>query len=195
MQLEPTPIELRWPVMGDRVDRYSGYRTYAAMVCSIPELKNKVWQLGGFSGANDGRFIKLGRDSEFMIRCQAADIHLFDRLTNSMVQIGQSFVKLGGILGHSIEAVDSLSSEITIIKLGEDTRFDITKFAVSVGKQLQSIGVDSIPEIGQQRSLLIKGNHVLGFEIYFPTIRHPESIALQQHGLGGKRRMGCGVFH
>jgi CRISPR-associated protein Cas6 len=194
MQSEATSVELRWSVMGDRVQLYGNYRLYSALVNEIPQLKSIVWQLGGFSGTAEDIFLKLHRGSELMVRCQIQDVPLFSCLEGKVISIGQSFVQLGPLVGFEVLAKEELVSDITIIKLGEETRFDVIDFAVSLGKQLQQLDIASMPKIGPKRSLPIKQQHILGFEISFSNLKPIESIILQSYGLGGKRRMGCGVF-
>jgi hypothetical protein len=123
MQSEATSVELRWPVMGDRVQLYGNYRLYSALVNEIPQLKSIVWQLGGFSGTAEGIFLKLHRDSELMVRCQIQDVPLFSCLEGKVISIGQSFVQPGPLVGFEVLAKEKLVSDITIIKLGEETRF------------------------------------------------------------------------
>ena len=194
MQLEPTPVELRWPVFGDRVQRDCRYRLYSALISKIPELKSMLYQLGGFTGTPDGAFLKLGRSSELVVRCRVADIAAFAALDNQVIEIGQSLVRLGELTGAELEHQEALSSDLVIIKLMESTRIEKTKFAISLGKQLHQLEIQEVPEIGDRSSILIKGQHIIGYSVFFERLSPIESLKLQSLGLGGKRRMGCGVF-
>lgn len=196
MQLEATPIELRWPVLkGDRVQRDCRYRLYSTLIGLIPDLKEITWQLGGFTGSPDGAFVKLGRSSELIIRCQVADIAKFAVLDNQILEVGQSLIRLGELIGSELQPVENLRSDLVIIKLFEGTRIEKIKFAMSLGKQLHQLGIGVLPEIGDRATLLIKGQLVVGYEVWFEKLNPVESIALQGLGLGGKRRMGCGFFY
>jgi len=194
MQLEATPIELRWPVFGDRVKKDCGYRLYSALAHKIPRLKSTTWQLGGFTGSPDGQFLKLGRGSELVVRCKVEDIALFGSLDNQILEIGQSLLRLGELVGGELRPAESLTSDLVIIKLYEGVRFDPLRFAVSLGKQLQILGISEVPEIGDRAALIVKEQQIVGFPVRFCSLQPAESIALQSLGLGGKRRMGCGVF-
>jgi CRISPR-associated protein Cas6 len=63
-----------------------------------------------------------------------------------------------------------------------------------LGKQLERLGIDTLPEIGDRGCMRVNGNDVVGYSVRFNDLRPEESLKLQIHGLGGKRRMGCGVF-
>jgi CRISPR-associated protein Cas6 len=194
MQLEPTPVELRWPVFGDRVQLDCRYRLYSALVAKIPELKSMVYQLGGFTGTKDGAFLKLGRSSELIIRCRVPDIAAFAVLDNQIIEVGQSLIRLGELTGSEVEPSESLTCDLVIIKLMESTRLEKVKFAISLGKQLFQLGIDVVPDVGDRGVLAIKGQQIIGYPVYFDRLSPRESITLQSLGLGGKRRMGCGVL-
>jgi CRISPR-associated protein Cas6 len=194
MQLEATPVELHWPVFGDRVQRDCRYRLYSALVQNIPRLKEIPWQMGGFTGHSDSAWLKLGIDSCLSIRCRVQDIQSFSALNNRIVQIGQSLIQLGELTGEEIGPHETLRSDLVIIKLFTGVRYDQLKFAVSLGKQLQQLTISTVPEIGPQSAILIKGEHIIGYPVYFENLQPGESTILQTFGLGGKRRMNCGYF-
>lgn len=187
-------VEMHWSVMGDRLHADHNYRLYSALVEDNPVLKTIDWQLGTITGVPDkGGWIKLGRRSQLMIRCQMQDINNFD-LANKMLRIGQSFVLLGEIAIAPIEPKESLSCRLTIIKLEEGTRVDLFQFGCALGKQLNALGVGTLPtEIGRG-AIQVKGDLVVGYGVKFERLKPDESIKLQVAGLGGKRKMGCGVF-
>ncbi len=92
----------------------------------------------------------------------------------------------------------SLTSRLVTIKgaLERDT------FDVGVRRQLAEIGIaaepilDAEPESGgpARRVMRIKGRRVVGFSLQVVGLTAEESLHLQESGLGGRRRMGCGVF-
>ena len=48
--------------------------------------------------------------------------------------------------------------------------------------------------LDKRRTLRIKDKEVVGYEMLVETLSANESLALQEHGLGGRRQMGAGVF-
>jgi CRISPR-associated protein Cas6 len=67
-------------------------------------------------------------------------------------------------------------------------------FLEAVMRQLQSLGVAKEALLGERRTFRIKEKQVVGFEIVITGLTAEESLILQERGLGGRRRMGCGVF-
>ena len=45
-----------------------------------------------------------------------------------------------------------------------------------------------------RRTLRIKDRAIVGFAVTVSGLSAQESVLLQEHGLGGRRRMGCGIF-
>jgi CRISPR/Cas system CSM-associated protein Csm4 (group 5 of RAMP superfamily) len=41
---------------------------------------------------------------------------------------------------------------------------------------------------------VVAGRRILGYSVRVAELTLDESLILQERGLGGKRRMGCGVF-
>jgi CRISPR-associated protein Cas6 len=52
------------------------------------------------------------------------------------------------------------------------------------------------PWIGKplRRVLDVKGRKIVGYAMQVAGLTAEESIRLQEEGLGGRRRMGCGLF-
>ncbi len=188
-------VELFLPVMGDRLSGDHSYRLYSSIIKVNPRLKEIEWQMGGINGtpSRDG-WIKLKRESGLLIRCKLIDLNEFKNLENSIIQIGQNIIQVGAIEGRSLFPRAELSSRIVTIKSLYKCRVSPFEFGVALGKQLTEIGIHTMPLIGDRRKLKIKDNTVIGYAINFVDLRPQESILLQMNGLGGRRRMGCGVF-
>lgn len=188
-------IEISLSVMGDRLSGDHAYRLYSAIIGVNSRLKNIEWQMGGISGtrADDG-WIKLNLESRLLIRCKLIDLNEFNDLENSTIRIGQNIIQLGQIEGRSLLPQTDLRSEIVTIKTLFKCHVSPFEFGVALGKQLHELGVSTIPSIGNRQILKIKDDIVVGYGITFTGLKAQDSIVLQVCGLGGRRRMGCGVF-
>ena len=48
--------------------------------------------------------------------------------------------------------------------------------------------------IGERKTLTIHDKKVVGYSMQINGLSDVDSIRLQEHGLGGRRKMGCGFF-
>ncbi|MGH9961803.1 MAG: type I-MYXAN CRISPR-associated protein Cas6/Cmx6, partial [Pyrinomonadaceae bacterium] len=102
----------------------------------------------------------------------------------------------------------TLYSRCVTIKIseveGKQRGPDLEMFLSAVRKQLAAVGVVGDVHIdstrdqhGLERSrrvLHIKDRSVIGYAVSVSGLSDDESVKLQVIGLGGRRRMGCGVF-
>jgi len=57
-----------------------------------------------------------------------------------------------------------------------------------------ALGIRGKLGLGRRRVMRIKDKTIVGFQVVVAELTAEESITLQEHGLGGRRRMGCGIF-
>ena len=111
---------------------------------------------------------------------------------------------------HQLVPVASLDARMVAIKLergaphrrnedlGRDA-LDVAGFrgawyTAEIRRQLDALGIASPFELRGRRSLTVGGKRVVGYSVRVLGLGAGESLALQRMGIGGKRRMGCGVF-
>ena len=70
------------------------------------------------------------------------------------------------------------------------------EFAEAVRRQLTALEISDgcVLTVAKRRTLKIKDKEVVGFEVILEGLLADESIAIQEAGLGGRSKMGCGVF-
>ncbi len=71
---------------------------------------------------------------------------------------------------------------------------DPEAFLGAAGRQLQGMDVTADLDVGERRTLRVKDKQVVGFEVTALGLHAEDSVRLQEIGIGGRRRMGCGVF-
>jgi len=74
-------------------------------------------------------------------------------------------------------------------------------FLEAIKRQLGELGIQgtvAIPMNAEgkpdRKAIKIKQFSVVGFGLEVMDLSEEDSLKLQIHGLGGKRRMGCGIF-
>jgi CRISPR-associated protein Cas6 len=88
----------------------------------------------------------------------------------------------------------ALSARIVTIK----PFLDPEPFTAGLRRQLTELDPAGGPEVqialGARKVVTIDGRKVVGFSVRLSGLADSSSVALQEHGIGGRRRMGCGVF-
>jgi CRISPR-associated protein Cas6 len=205
-----TTIDLSFPIVGQRVPRDHGYALYGALSRAIQALHGAVWlgvhPLGGMP-VDEGT-LQLGRGAQLRLRIPADRIAEVLALAGASLDVGGVGLRLGAPSVHALAPAPSLDARMVAIKLtcaprhenpdlGRQT-LDIAGFAerytAEVRRQLDAIGVARPFELRGRRSLTVGGRRVLGYSVRVSQLQAEESLVLQEKGIGGKRRMGCGVF-
>ena len=67
-------------------------------------------------------------------------------------------------------------------------------FLDSVCRKLDELSVAGEPSVGPRRVVKVGNHTIVGFGLAIHELSDEGSITLQECGLGGRRRMGCGIF-
>lgn len=175
-------IDLIFPVYGDRIPSDHNYGLYSALIHQDNHLKDFDWKLGTITGIprNDGT-IKIGSESKLIIRCPLEKIAHFQL---NQLRIGKHEITLGTPQAKELSTSNLLHCRIAVIK-GAETP---PQFLDSAIKQIPP---QTAIAIGQRKKIKIKRFTVVGFEIFAQT-ENPKQ--LQTQGIGGKQKIGCGLF-
>jgi CRISPR-associated protein Cas6 len=83
-----------------------------------------------------------------------------------------------------------LAARLVTTRNGQDEgRFDR-----EIARQLNTLGIAASAIRGRRRIVRIKNKTVVGYGVRVAGLNAAESLRLQEHGLGGRRKMGCGMF-
>jgi CRISPR-associated protein Cas6 len=192
-------VDLSFQVIGQSLPADHGYGLYSA----LSHWNQEIHSLQGLSiqtiaGIPDKQGkIYLTEKSRFRIRLRADQVPFVYGLAGQSLTIGSHHIRLGIPQIYQIKPAANLKARIVVIK-GYQEPEDFLNAAL---KQLHELGVEAsvvIPIDQEQRAerktIKIKRFTVVGFKLGLFGLSDEDSIKLQIEGLGGKRRMGCGVF-
>lgn len=171
-----------------------GYLLYASISRVLPAVHREngisVFPIAGRQIGN--RQLSLTSRSRLTIRLGAERIPELIELSGQTIQIGDTPLTVGVPQVHALTLATTLRSRLVTIKgyLEEDT------FRDAVRRQLDEFCTDTGPEIhtGKRRTIQIKDKAVVGYEVILSELSPENALAVQVHGVGGRRHMGCGVF-
>lgn len=190
-------LDLFFPVRGTLIPVDHGYSLYAALALQL-ESPGDPWlhasgQLGVhlIRGRYQGRgHLALTSRSSLGLRLPSAFIHRFLPLAGKRLILGDSTISLGIPQPHALQPAANLYAHLVTTRNGEDE----TRFDEEIARQLAAQGIQSKAQRGPRRVFRIKEKKVIGHTLLVSGLTAEESIRLQETGVGGRRKLGCGVF-
>lgn len=197
-QLEPI-FELCFRVMGKYAPADHGYALMAASVHVIPQIHhNKNLSILTISGIPDkkGKII-LTEQSRLRIRIPITQIPLIYKLAGKSIRLGIHEIQIGIPEIFMLKPSTKLRSRIVVIKGYQEPQ----SFLSAAQRQLAELEISGeiyIPKNKQgefcRKTIKVKHHTVVGFTTIVSGLNDEDSLKLQEQGIGGKRRMGCGYF-
>ena len=185
-------IDLAFRLIGSTVPVDHGYALYAALSRVVPDLHNTtpvgVHPIRGvYSGNGD---LRLSDSSRLVLRLPDGEIQLYLKLAGKVLDVAGHRLSIGVPEVRTLSPVARLRARLVTIK----GFLEAAHFLAAVRRQLDNLKVACEPMVGQRRTLRVRDKQVVGFEVVAVGLAPEDSIRLQENGLGGRRKMGCGVF-
>jgi CRISPR-associated protein Cas6 len=194
-------VELSFGVIGKTLPADHGYGLYSAIAHVCPGIHEQEGiSILTISGEPDHKGkIHLSQSSCLKIRLpyEPSKLALVLPLAGQTLTIGNHPIQLTIPQIYPLRPVDKLRSRIVTIKKFQEPE----SFKEAAQRQLDALGVrgDLILPLNKagepsRKAIKIKTYSVVGFSLIVTDLNEEDSVKLQQYGLGGKHRMGCGIF-
>lgn len=193
-------IDVVFPVLGQSLPADHGYGLYAALAHANEALHGQDWlAVQTIRGLRDGEGrVRLSPHAKLRIRLPVERIPFIYPLAGRELTIGIHTLRLGIPEIRPLAPCASLRARLVVIKGFTEPE----AFLEAAARQLAALEVKGRPELlttpdgtPSRKTIKIKRFTVVGFGLRVAELSDEDSIKLQIHGLGGKRRMGCGVFY
>lgn len=192
-------VELNFRVIGKTVPVDHGYKLYSALShwqSKIHELESVSIQNITGSHGKQGQ-IYLNDRSTMRIRLPADLIGLFCPLAGKSLTIEQHKIRLGIPEISLLKPASNLRSHIVSIKDYEEPQ----SFLEAAERQLKQLGIQCTAKITVKangnfrcKTIKIQNRTVVGFGLEVINLSDEDSLKLQTYGIGGRHKMGCGIF-
>lgn len=185
-------IDLLFPVRGQTLPLHHTPLLHAAICAFAPALHGDAvpWALHRVRGdALDGRLL-LGPQSRVGLRLRSEDLPLAMGLAGQVLRVGEAQILLGTPNVRALQPAPRLVAWMVTLKGYTEAE----PFFTRVIQELESLGLAGVLEPGRRRVLPIHGRSVVGYGVGLSQLEPAHSMQLQEQGLGGRRRLGCGVF-
>ncbi len=202
--LDSSYVDVLFPLRGKLLPLDNGYLIYSALsrLCpNIHELNNiAIHPIAG--RPNSYKQLKLTQSSKLKIRIPLEQIPcIYQFLVEQTFKIGESQFHIGIPEYKALTPASSLYSRLVIIRRSRKPQ----DFIEAAQRQLKALGIIGTINLLQKsngqlqcRQLVMRKKEgtflLIGYGVEVSDLSETDSIKLQQHGIGGKRKMMCGVF-
>lgn len=194
-----TYVDLTFPIIGNRLPSDHAYSLYASLSRLIPEIHEaddlSIQTISGIP-TGDG-YVYIGDRSTLRIRTPLNRLNQIYRLAGKTIMLDGQSVVMHIPMINPIVPQKTLKSRITLIKGYQEPE----TFLEAAKKQLTERGlkceinlISDKTGLPTRRKLKVKQHTLIGFPLMAECKDEVQSIRLQIQGLGGKHKMGCGVF-
>jgi CRISPR-associated protein Cas6 len=205
-------VDVSFGLHGDHIPVDHGYHLLSAVSEQIPEIHgDREVGLHPVAGRFLGnRLMALTRQSRLTIRVSSDRIAQVLPLAGKVLRVGEGQVRVGVPQTHSLVPSARLYSRLVIIKgfMEPDSFLDAAKRQLEDLKIKGKLFLVEQPEVARsnkgrqtgsrspylRRTIRIRDKEVVGFALRAEELTAEESIRLQEEGIGGRRRFGCGIF-
>jgi len=206
-------VDMQFQLHGNLIPADHAFWLFSAISHLIPDLhRNDEVGIHNITGQMVGnRTVAINNKHSFLtIRLPSERIGQFLPLAGKILRLGGHEIRVGVPYIHALVPSVRLYSRIVIIK----GFMEPAPFLEAARRQLKAMGIKAEPDLVSQphiaqanqnkptgthspylrRTIQIHGREVVGFALKMEQLTEEESIQLQEQGVGGRRRFGCGVF-
>jgi CRISPR-associated protein Cas6 len=187
-----TYVELQFPFTGKTLPSDHGYGLYGAISRIAPEAHSADWlAIETIHGVARGDGVtQLDQEARLKIRIPQDRVPLILKLAGKRLEVDGHAIRLGAPQIFLLKPATTLYARIVTIKGFTEPE----PFLGAVCRKLDEISAKGEPVVGPRRVVRVGKHIVVGFALAVHDLSEESSIILQEHGIGGRRRMGCGIF-
>lgn len=190
--MAPQIIDLIYPIQGKTLPVDHGYSLYGALSRVCPQLHQSenvaVHFIRGKYAGNG--LLTISSLSRLKLRICAEKLPLYLGLAGKTLDVDGHAMRLGVPNPYLLKPSAALYAHLVTTKNGNDEE----RFKSEIGKQLDAMNIKGKFTIGRRRTFNIHDKQIVGYSMLVSGLMAEESLTLQEKGLGGRRKMGCGVF-
>ncbi len=185
-------IDLHMQMMGRTLNVDHGYALFSAVSKELPWF-HESGNVG--MGLIRGKYIGQGQlsispSSSLAFRLPVSQVAGYINLAGKSLDVDGHVLRVGVPSSHSLVPSPVLYAHLVTSRNGQEQN----RFAREMARQLSAMDCRGKLTIGKRRTFKVHGRQVVGYSTLVTELTAEESIVLQENGLGGRRKMGCGFF-
>jgi CRISPR-associated protein Cas6 len=189
-------VDLRFPIVNSQtVPVDHGYLLLAAASRLVPAIHHNpkigLDLMRGVSVGN-GKLLLSAQESFFTIRTPVEIVPQLLPLAGKRLNLGNTPIRLGIPQMNALMASTALVSRLVAIS----GYMEEEAFRLAINRQIAALKPTRSLEvgIGRRRVMSVRAATIVGFGVHLWNLTDVDSLTIQEYGLGGRRRFGCGLF-
>jgi CRISPR-associated protein Cas6 len=202
-------VELDFSVLGRMLPADHGYALYGGLSEVVPAVHEAEWLgIHTLVGTKDGKGnILLPHEPQLHLRMPVDKIPLVYPLAGKKITVQEHCLRLGIPQIRMLQPSANLRARLVTLKLAgsKGKSAETESFLAGVERQLEALEIQGTVSLEPAREkneldpyarrvLRIRGKAITGYGVHVFGLSDEDSLKLQAVGIGGRRRMGCGLF-
>ncbi len=185
-------IDLVFQILGKRIPVDHGYSLFSAVSHVVPAFHKTINVgvapiRGRFVG---GGFLEIAPRSEMTLRLPVETVKDYLCLAGKELVLDGQKLRIGVPFSRALVPFSVLYSHLVTTRNGNDE----ARFMREIANQLETLSIKGKPTLGKRRTFKVHDKQIVGYSLLVSELTAEESVRLQEHGLGGRRKMACGFF-
>ncbi len=185
-------VDLCFSVTGRNIPVDHGFDLYSAIskiISDFHEAEGIGIKLIRGRYIGDG-LLDIHPNSWLTIRLKASALPGYINLAGKTIKIKDHSIQIGVPQTRSLVAGSSLYAHLVTTRNCQDQQ----RFENEISRQMAELKVNGECIVGERKTFTIHDKKVVGYSMTINELSDEDSILIQEHGLGGRRKMGCGFF-
>jgi CRISPR-associated protein Cas6 len=185
-------VDLCFSIRGKTIPVDHGFDLYSCISKVLPifhEATDAGLKLIRGRYIGDG-LLSIQPNSWLVLRLPSSGLSPYINLAGSSLDLRGHIIQVGVPKTKALHPAPSLYSHLVTTRNGQDQ----DRFLAEITRQLAEIGASAEVRVEDRRSFTIHDKKVVGYSMQLLGLSDADSIKVQEQGLGGRRKMGCGLF-
>lgn len=205
MLKEETPIELHCPLIGMTAPSQHSYELFSS-ICRIVPLVHECGWLGihGLRGTRTKPgIIVLSPGEKLRLRLPLEHIPDVYPVAGRVLDIDGHKLRCGIPQVRTLSPSSALHARCVIIKIKDESNPSPDVFRAAVERKLEQMSISAAVQLDTERGnklepvrriLRVKDIKLVGYGVTLTGLSDDDSLKVQTLGIGGRRKMGAGLF-
>ena len=186
-----TVIDVVFALKGSAIPRDHGYLLYLEIARLAPWIDAEpLVGIHDVQGSDTGHGeLMLNRRAKLVIRVPKTRVDDIASLTGKIIKVGAHSLEIGDYKTRALTLHTPLYAHCVTTGAHEEK-----DFATDIIRLLDEMGIDSRFICGKQQQIETAEGKVAGYSLMLHGLPLEHAIRIQEVGLGGNRKLGCGIF-